>query len=76
MKCPPDTYDLDLNHCFRVSSQLLSWDESSKYCKDYGGVLASIHDTSEQELIKRKLVDKRAKGAWIGLIRHVAEEGL
>ena len=77
VKCPPGTYEVNIDNCFKLSTQSFSWDEANKYCKDNGGVLASIHDTREQELIKEKFMEIRhARGAWIGLIRYVAEEGL
>ncbi|KAL8033977.1 hypothetical protein ABFX02_13G190900 [Erythranthe guttata] len=51
--------------CFMYAANNLSWDDSEKQCKSYGGHLAAA--TSPQELnALQKLCNGNSNGCWIG----------
>ena len=67
--CPSGWFK-ERSSCYKLSKEVLSWQEARKACEDLNSTLAIISSLSEHLALKRRIYGKRKKNTWIGLHRN------
>lgn len=69
---PKDTKQLGKYH-YRIFTNVVSWEEAEKACREMHGRLAVIHNQNENDFITRLAKDAKIGYVWIGATDKVKE---
>ena len=61
-QCPESWYEFSSN-CYKLLDELLTWQDAEDKCVEYGGNLASIHSSEENDFIVEL---SKKNTVWIG----------